>query len=100
MMLYLALMLGPLVLAMWAQWRVHSAYAAASQIPARSGMTGAEAAQAVMEAHGIHGVAIEPSHGFLSDHYDPRAKVLRLSQDVYAGRSVASLGIAAHEAGH
>jgi Zn-dependent membrane protease YugP len=100
MMLYLLLLLGPLLLAIWAQVRVHSAFAEASRIPARAGMTGAEAAAAVMEAHGIRGVAIEPSHGFLSDHYDPRHKVLRLSRDVYAGRSVAALGIAAHEAGH
>ena len=99
-MLYLLLLIGPLALAMWAQWRVHSAYGEASKIPARSGMTGAEAAQAVMEAHGIQGVAIEPARGFLSDHYDPRAKVLRLSEDVYSGHSVASVGIAAHEAGH
>lgn len=100
MMLYLMLMVPALLLGLWAQWRVRHAYAAASQVPARSGLTGAEAAHMVMQAFGIHDVAIEPAGGFLSDHYDPRSRVLRLSEDVYSGRSVASLGIAAHEAGH
>lgn len=66
----------------------------------KSGMTGAQAAAEVMHAAGIGHVGIEPVEGFLSDHYDPRSKVLRLSPDVYYGRSLSALGVAAHEAGH
>jgi uncharacterized protein len=89
-----------LLLALWAQWRVKSTYAQAMRIPASSGVTGAEAAQMLLQAYGIRNVGIEQSHGVMSDHYDPRSKMLRLSPDVYHGHSVASLGIAAHEAGH
>jgi hypothetical protein len=78
------LFVGPaMLLAMWAQWRVHSAYSQASEIPAESGMTGAQAAHEVMRAAGVQGVEIEPVEGFLSDHYDPSHKVLRLSPGVY-----------------
>ncbi len=92
---------GPaMLLALWAQWKVKSAFAAASQMPAASGISGADAARMILEAHGIHNVRIEASHGFLSDHYDPRTKVIRLSQPVLNSRSVAAIGIAAHEAGH
>ena len=80
------------------QARISRAYAAGSRIPAASGLTGAEAAAMVMRAGGVSGVAIEPVAGELSDHYDPRHKVLRLSRDVYAGRSLAAVGVAAHEA--
>jgi Zn-dependent membrane protease YugP len=92
---------GPaILLAMWAQWKVKSAYAEAGQIPARSGLSGAQTAQRILNAYGLTDVAIEPVKSFLGDHYDPRHKVLRLSPDVYHGRSLASLGIAAHEVGH
>jgi uncharacterized protein len=95
------LFLAPgIMLALWAQWRVKSAYAEASQIPAASGYAGAQAADALLHSAGVKGVAIEPVEGFLSDHYVPTEKVLRLSPDVYAGRSLAALGIAAHECGH
>jgi Zn-dependent membrane protease YugP len=95
------LFLAPgMLLALWAQWRVKSAYAEASKVPARSGYTGAQAAHALMESAGVHGVQIEPVEGFLSDHYVPGQKVLRLSPDVYSGHSLAALGIAAHESGH
>lgn len=86
------------LLAMWAQMRVRSAYAAAQQIPAP--MTGAEAARRVLDSGGLYNVEIEPVPGELSDHYDPRDKVLRLSSGVYGSRSMAAVGIAAHEAGH
>jgi Zn-dependent membrane protease YugP len=85
-------------LAMWAQWRVHSAYAAASQEPAP--ITGAAAARHILDSAGAVDVTIEQVPGRLSDHYDPRSKVLRLSPDVYHQRSLAAVGIAAHEAGH
>jgi Zn-dependent membrane protease YugP len=95
------LFLAPaMLLALWAQWRVRSAYAAASQIRPRSGYSGAQAAQAVMQAAGVQGVAIEPVEGFMTDHYVPGQHILRLSPEVYGGRSLAALGVAAHEAGH
>jgi hypothetical protein len=92
---------GPaILLALLAEVMVKSAYARASRIPARSGLSGAQTAQRILNANGINDVAIEPVKSFLGDHYDPRHKVLRLSPDVYHGRSLASLGIAAHEVGH
>jgi Zn-dependent membrane protease YugP len=95
------LFLAPgMLLALWAQAKVKWAYAQASQIPSHSGLNGAAAAREVMRAGGVFDVEIEQVSGYLSDHYDPRAKVLRLSPDVYNGNSLASLGIAAHEAGH
>jgi uncharacterized protein len=98
--LYFLLLLPGLLLALWAQLRVHNAYAEASRIPARSGLSGAEAADAVLDNARVPGVHIEPVQGFLSDHYVPGERVLRLSPQVYAGRSLAALGIAAHESGH
>jgi len=99
--LYLLLAAPGMILAMWAQARVKSAYAAGSQMRASSDVTGAEAAQMILHAHNIMNVGIEHAHGgTLSDHYDPKSRVLRLSDGVYDGRSVAALGIAAHEAGH
>jgi hypothetical protein len=98
--MYFVILAPAIVLGLWAQLRVKSAYHAASQVRAASGLTGAQVAHDILEAHGIRGIGIEPSHGYLSDHYDPRAKVMRLSPDVFQGRSVAALGIAAHEAGH
>jgi Zn-dependent membrane protease YugP len=95
------LFLAPgLLLALWAQAKVKWAYASASQVPSRSGYTGAAAAKQVMQAGGVFDVEIEQTSGYLSDHYDPRHRVLRLSPDVYHGRSLAALGIGAHEAGH
>ena len=98
--LYFLFLAPALLLAMWAQFRVKSAYHQTSQMPARAGVTGAQAAMEVLRRAGVTGVGIERADGFLSDHYDPRHKVLRLSPDVYSGRSLAALGIAAHEAGH
>jgi Zn-dependent membrane protease YugP len=98
--MYLVFLLPGIALAAWAQWRVHSAYRMASQIRPRSGYVGAQAADAVMQSAGVEGVQIARTQGFLSDHYDPREKVLRLSPDVFDGQSLAALGIAAHESGH
>jgi Zn-dependent membrane protease YugP len=98
--MYLVFVAPAMILALWAQWRVKSAYATASGLASRSGRTGADAARAIMKAAGVSGVQIEETGGVLSDHYDPRHKVLRLSHDVFQGRSLAALGIAAHEAGH
>lgn len=100
MLSYLIFMLPALLLGLWAQAKVKWAYAQASQIPPASGLSGAEAASRILEAEGLRDVEIEVTHGYLGDHYDPRAKVLRLSDEVYQGRSLAALGVAAHEAGH
>jgi Zn-dependent membrane protease YugP len=94
------LYVGPfIVLAMIATWRVRSTFLRFSNVGVRSGMTGAQAAAAVARAGGAD-VSIERHQGFLSDHYDPTSRTLRLSPDVYDGRSVASIAVAAHEAGH
>ena len=96
---YYMLAIAPAVLlAMWAQWRVQASFAAASQEPAP--LTGAAAARHILDSAGATDVEIEAVPGHLTDHYDPRSKVLRLSQDVYGDRSLAAVGIAAHEAGH
>jgi Zn-dependent membrane protease YugP len=96
---YLMMATAPAVLlAMWAQWRVHSSFTAASREPAP--LTGAAAARHILDSAGATDVDIEPTHGMLSDHYDPQKKVLRLSEAVYGTRSLAAVGIAAHEAGH
>lgn len=94
------LIVGPfLLLAMWASWRVKSLFARYSKVGVRSGMTGAQAAAAVARAGGAD-VTIERYPGFLSDHFDPRTRTLRLSPAVYDGRSIASIAVGAHEAGH
>jgi Zn-dependent membrane protease YugP len=98
--MYFLFLAPAMLLALWAQWRVKSAYAEASQIPARSGLTGAQAASELLKRSGVGPVHIEPVDGFMTDHYVPGQHVLRLSPDVYAGRSLAALGIAAHESGH
>jgi Zn-dependent membrane protease YugP len=97
--LYFLFLAPGILLALWAQWRVHSAYRQAGQIGARSGYSGAEAAHVLAQEARLP-VRIEPVEGFLSDHYVPGKALLRLSPDVYAGRSLAALGIAAHEMGH
>jgi Zn-dependent membrane protease YugP len=92
---------GPgLLLSAFAAWYVRSTFARYAQVPLSSGVSGAQAAAEVLRAAGVNDVRIETSDGFLSDHYDPSQKVLRLSPDVYAGRSVSAAGVAAHEAGH
>lgn len=92
---------GPgIILSLLASWYVRSTFKKYSQVPTARGMTGAEVAAAILRAENIHDVQIEPAQGFLSDHYDPSAKRLRLSPDVYSGRSVSAAGVAAHEVGH
>jgi Zn-dependent membrane protease YugP len=98
--LYWLLTLPALILSIWAQFKVQSTFRRYSRVGVRSGMTGAEAARAVVEAGGSPGVRIERHKGFLSDHYDPRNKTLRLSPDVHDGRSISAVAVAAHEAGH
>lgn len=98
--LYL-LFVGPaLLLSLFAQARIKLAFARAQALPAPVGMTGAQVAAHILRSSGVEGVGVEPAQGFLSDHYDPTTRMLRLSPDVYAGRSLAAFGVAAHEAGH
>lgn len=99
-MSYLIFILPALLFSIYAQFKVKSAYKKASAIAPLSGLTGAEAAQRILNSSQIGNVKIETIGGVMGDHYDPKNKVLRLSNDVYYGRSLAALGIAAHEAGH
>jgi len=98
--LYIIMIVPAFLLSVYAQLRVRSSYSRYSKIPTSRSITGAQAARRILDAEGIRDVTIEPATGFLSDHYDPRSKVLRLSESVYSGDSLASVGIAAHEAGH
>lgn len=88
------------VLSLVAAGRVKTTFARWSKVRSRSGVSGAEVARAILQANGIHDVAVEPVHGALTDHYDPSSKTLRLSEPVYHSDSVAALGVAAHEVGH
>jgi uncharacterized protein len=98
--MYLLFLAPGLLLAMWAQWRVSSAFAEGSRIRPRSGLTGAQAADEVLRSEMVDGVGIGQVEGHLSDHYDPSDRILRLSPEVYGAQSLAAVGVAAHEAGH
>ena len=98
--LYLVFALPGLLLGLYAQARVRSAFAKYERVRSATGMTGAQAARRILDSNGLHNVAVERVNGFLSDHYDPRQKVLRLSPQVYDTPSLAAVGVAAHEAGH
>lgn len=97
---YLMFMLPAFVLMLVVQWYVKSAYTRWSQVRARSGISGAQAAQRLIQSGGLYDVSVEGVQGHLTDHYDPKQKVLRLSQGVFQSNSVAALAIAAHELGH
>jgi Zn-dependent membrane protease YugP len=98
--LYLLFSLPALLLGLWAQAKVRSAFSKYSRVRLSSGLSGAQVARRILEGSGLYDVSIEVSRGLMSDHYDPRSKTLRLSADVYGSNSVAAAGIAAHEAGH
>lgn len=98
--LYLLIALPGLALALWAQWRVKSAFNKYSKVPSGRGLNGAQAARRILDANGLQHVDVERVQGFLSDHYDPRSKTLRLSPQVYESPSLSAVGVAAHEAGH
>jgi len=101
MILYWILLIGlPILLGLWAQMRVKSAFGQWKQVAATSGVTGAQAARKILEASNIHDVEVVEINDMLGDHYDPTQKRLCLSSDVYNTPSVAALGIAAHECGH
>ena len=97
---YLTIVLPGILLTLWANARIARAYTAASRIASASGLTGAEAAEEVLQASGVRDVEIVPSSGELSNHYDPSRGQLRLSKAVYEGGSLADVGAAVHEAGH
>jgi Zn-dependent membrane protease YugP len=98
--LYLIIVGPTMLLALWAQVKVKGAYGKWSKYAGSSGLTGAQAAARMLQSAGLRDVQVEQVAGFLSDHYDPRAKKLRLSPGVYGSNSVAAMGIACHEAGH
>lgn len=98
--IYLIISLPALVIGLWAQMKVRSAFEKFSRVRSWSGMTGAEAARRILDSNGLFNIKVEQTRGMLSDHYDPRKKTLRLSPNVYQSNSLAAVGIAAHEAGH
>lgn len=97
---YLILVVPALIFSMWAQSRVTSTFNRYSQQRTYSGMTGYEAARRILQANGLYHVQVERVSGNLTDHYDPKANVIRLSDSVFGSNSVAAVGVAAHEAGH
>jgi Zn-dependent membrane protease YugP len=98
--LYILFSLPALLLGLWAQIKVKSAYNKYSKVPSATGMTGAEVARRMLDSNNLSNIPIEEVGGTLSDHYDPGSKVLRLSAGVARSNSVAAAGIAAHESGH
>jgi Zn-dependent membrane protease YugP len=98
--MYLALIAPALVLSLWASWRTNSAFKRYSRVRALSGLTGAQAAQRLLDGAGIRDVEVVATRGTLSDHYNPLNKTLALSEPVYGSPSVAAIGVACHEAGH
>lgn len=97
---YYVLMLAVLVFTVWAQWSVSSTYRRFQNVRNARGMTGEQAARRILDANGLQQVRIERIAGQLTDHFDPKANVIRLSQAVYDTPSIAAVGVAAHEAGH
>ena len=97
---YFILVIPAMLVSLWAQIRVKGTYSKMSKLQNTRGLTGAQAAQRVLSYYGINDVRIEPVAGSLTDHYDPRDNVIRLSQGVYNASTIAAVGIACHEAGH
>jgi len=98
--IYFVFALPALLLGLWAQFKVQSSFSKYSRVRSTVGMSGAEIARRMLDMSGLYNVKVEMVQGFLSDHYDPRSRTLRLSPDVYRGNSLAAAGVAAHEAGH
>jgi Zn-dependent membrane protease YugP len=96
----LFLLLPALVFALIAQYRVNRAFEWGSGIRTSRGITGAQAARKILDDNGLYDVSIERVGGHLTDHYDPKENVIRLSDEVYSGANAAAIGVAAHEAGH
>jgi len=98
--LFLVIALPGLIIGIWAQMKLHSAYGKYSRISVESGLTGAQTARRILDHAGLFDVPVEEVPGHLSDHYDPAKRALFLSPDNFSGSSVAAVGVAAHEAGH
>ncbi len=98
--MYFVFALPALLLGLWAQGKVRRNFNRYAKVGNLRQLSGAQAARQILDNQGLYNVQVEESRGFLSDHYDPRAKVLRLSRDVFHNQSIAAVGIAAHEAGH
>ncbi|HEU5396289.1 MAG TPA: zinc metallopeptidase [Verrucomicrobiae bacterium] len=98
--IYLLFALPGLLLGIWAQMKLHSAYGRYSQVTVNSGLTGAQAAREILDQAGLNDMPVEEIPGQLTDHYDPTKRALFLSSNNYHGQSVAAVGVAAHEAGH
>ena len=98
--MYFLFLAPALLLSLWASMKVKSNFKKYSRISTSRGMTGAEAAAAILRREGINDVKIAPTRGMLSDHYNPISKTLALSEEVYSSRSIAAVGVAAHEVGH
>ena len=96
----LMVMLPGMLIGLWAQLRLMSTYGKYSQVPITNGMTGAQAARAILDRAGLRDMPVEEVEGHLTDHYDPSKKALFLSSDNYHGQTIAAVGVAAHEAGH
>jgi len=97
---YLLYVIPPMLLALWAQFKVKSTFAQYSKVASDRGMTGQQAARLILDANGLQNVPVTEVEGELTDHYDPRSNQIRLSQTVYGVASAAAVGVAAHEAGH
>lgn len=96
----LILLVPAILLSLYAQFKISSAYRHYSQVRSRKGLSGVQVARLILQGKGLHDVQIEVTEGRLSDHYDPRTRVVRLSRDIYQGDSLASVAVAAHETGH
>ena len=98
--IYCILLIPVMILSLWAQLQVSGNFRRYSAQRSRRGLTGAQAAEAVLRSHGVYDVSIRPCRGSLTDHYDPRDNTIYLSEDVYAAPTIAAVGVACHEAGH
>ena len=98
--IYCILLIPVMLLSLWAQLQVSGNFRRYSAQRSRRGLTGAQAAEAVLRSHGVYDVSIRPCRGSLTDHYDPRDNTIYLSEDVYAAPTIAAVGVASHEAGH
>ncbi len=98
--MYLMFLAPPMLLSLWASWKTKSAFGKYSKVATATGLTGAQAAQRLLDSAGIADVKVVSTSGYLSDHYNPMTKTLALSEPVHGSRSIAAVGVACHEAGH
>ena len=98
--LYFMMMIPVFLLSIFSSFKVKSSFKKYAKVSVRSGLTGAEVARRILDKNGLHDVSVTETSGFLSDHYDPSKKVVRLSPDVYRNATISAVGVAAHETGH